>query len=84
MKLKDYQKLKQAVEQKNRNHEQAEGVVAHLEQQLLKKFGCKNLAEAKKLYAKKQKKEAEAELAYEDTYAKFHKKWKHLIANETS
>lgn len=84
MNLSKYKKLKRMVEEKKQERDRAEGALQSLLTQLKRDHGCSTLKEAKQLYKKLQKEEAEAELAFEDKLSAFESKWKGRINGSES
>ena len=57
----------------------AEGGLDRIKKELKEKFGCKNMADAKKLLKLSTEEEAEVKTEYEDAVNKFEKTWKEQL-----
>jgi hypothetical protein len=75
----DYQKLKQALEDRRREADQAQGAARLAQKQLRDEFGCSTPAEAEALLAKLERKEKAAQEEYEAALRRFNKRWPDVL-----
>jgi len=71
----DFESYKRKVEEVVKEANRAQGACDQLAKQIRKKFGCKTAKEARKLHAKLQKQEIQANHAYTKAREQFEKRW---------
>jgi chromosome segregation ATPase len=82
MDLNEYQELKQQIEKSRRAVERATGGLAQLLKELKEKFGCNDIAQAKKIYKRMQKDLEMLEDEYKEKCRQLKKKHPQLFGAE--
>lgn len=77
--LKEYTRLKDAVNDKQVALERARGAFDQGVKQLKEDFGCDTVEEAKELLATLEKKEAAAQIAFTEKLAEYQKDYAHVF-----
>lgn len=77
--MDDFERLKRKVAALQERKAQAEGALGELLRQLKKEFGCKTLAQARRLLVKLQDGERRAAVRYTKAKTEFERKWKKVL-----
>lgn len=74
--LERYKKLKESVDQAQRDHDRAEGALSSLNARLKKEFGCSSRKEAEEKLATMKQEATKAEVDFNEALAGFEEDWK--------
>lgn len=79
--IKKLNRLKEKIDARKKEISRAEGALEEAERALKEKFGCKDIASARRLLKKLTKEEQEAKDAFENAMTEFEEKWSNELAN---
>ena len=79
--VKEYQRLKDEVDTKQREADRASGAFDEAVKKLKSEFGVENIEEAKELLAKLEKQETEAAEAFDKKLKEFEDEFGHLFSD---
>jgi len=79
MNVDEYERLKAKVERLKTETHKAEGALEESTKRLQERFGCKSIAEAKKLLKKLSEESAELESQYKEALELFEKEWSEVL-----